>query len=109
RRWASRSRPRLRSLRPPGDVVCAMRLVKPVAVAIALAALMLAGGANAAASCVQPRPLPEVLDESQTVFVGTVVYTWDSDRRARVHVESIWRGAQLPAYVEVHGSPADGA
>jgi len=86
-----------------------MRLVKPVAVAIALAALMLAGGANAAASCVQPRPLPEVLDESQTVFVGTVVYTWDGDRRARVHVESIWRGAQLPAYVEVHGSPADGA
>lgn len=86
-----------------------MRFLKPLVVAIVLGSLMVAGAANAAASCVQPKPLPEELNAARTVFVGTVVYTWDGDRRARVHVESIWRGAVLPAYVEVHGSPTDGA
>ena len=83
-------------------------MFKPVLVALTLALLMLAGAGGAAASCVEPRPLPAVLDEAQSVFVGTVVFTWDGDRRARVHVESIWRGPVLPAYVEVHGSPAEG-
>ena len=83
-------------------------MLKPLLVTIALGSLILAGAIDAAASCVQPRPLPDVLNEAQSVFVGTVVYTWDGDRRARVHVESIWRGPVLPAYVEVHGSPADG-
>jgi hypothetical protein len=86
-----------------------MRFAKPLVLAIALGAMIVAGGANASASCVQPRPLPQGLDESQIVFVGTVVYTWDGDRQARVRVESIWRGPVLPAYVEVHGSPAEGA
>jgi len=85
-----------------------MRFFKPVLFATALLSLTLAGGANAAASCVQPKALPEEIAAAKTVFVGTVVFTWDGDRRARVHVESVWRGAALSAYVEVHGSPADG-
>jgi len=42
------------------------------------------------------------------VFVGTVVYTSDQERVARVKVESIWRGPELPAYIDVHGSPVSG-
>jgi hypothetical protein len=42
------------------------------------------------------------------VFVGTVTFTSDNDRVARVKVESIWRGPELPAYVDVHGSPVSG-
>jgi hypothetical protein len=44
------------------------------------------------------------------VFVGTVVYTSDNNRTARVKVESIWKGPSLPAYVDMHGeAPGSGA
>jgi hypothetical protein len=42
------------------------------------------------------------------VFVGTVTSTSDNDRVARVEVQSIWKGPDLPAHVEVHGSPVSG-
>jgi hypothetical protein len=42
------------------------------------------------------------------MFVGMVVSTSDGGRRARVRVESIWKGGSLPAYVDVSGSQASG-
>jgi hypothetical protein len=52
------------------------------------------------------RPLPSMraqVNAARVVFVGTVVYTSDQNRSARVRVESIWKGPSLPAYVEIQG------
>lgn len=74
-------------------------------------ALVLAGVAptSVAASCVAPPSVPDQIKTAALVFVGTVLYTYDGDRVAHVKVESIWKGPQLPKYVNVHGSPASGA
>jgi hypothetical protein len=66
------------------------------------------GSANAQASCVAPPSPGDRFGAAGLVFVGTVVYTSDNDRVARVKVESIWNGPELPAYVDVHGSPVSG-
>jgi hypothetical protein len=75
---------------------------------LALGALGVIGSTGAQASCAMPRPLPEILASAPLVFVGTVVSTSDGDRVARVKVESIWKGPDLPAYLDVHGSPVSG-
>lgn len=75
---------------------------------LAVGAIYVIGTAGAAASCVMPRPLPEAVASAPLVFVGTVVSTSDGDRVAHVKVESIWKGPNLPAYVDVHGSPVSG-
>jgi hypothetical protein len=79
---------------------------------IVVGALAFAGGQTAEASCAGGGPgspsLGDRIAAAPTVFVGTVVYTSDQDRVARVKVESIWRGPQLPAYLDVHGSPVSG-
>ena len=75
---------------------------------LAVGAIYVIGTAGAAASCVMPRPLPESVATAPLVFVGTVVSTSDGDRVAHVKVESIWKGPNLPAYVDVHGSPVSG-
>lgn len=79
-----------------------------IAALLALGAFGVIGTAGAQASCVMPRPLPEAVASAPLVFVGTVVSTSDGDRVAHVKVESIWKGPNLPAYVDVHGSPASG-
>jgi hypothetical protein len=69
------------------------------------------GTANAAhASCGgTPPSISEQISNARVVFVGTVLYTSDNNRTARVRVESIWKGPALPAYVEVHGeAPGSG-
>src|SRR4029077_21286073 len=83
------------------------RLVPPL---IVFGAMAMAGAGPAAASCASggPRSIGDQLANSPVVFVGTVVYTSDQDRVARVKVESIWRGPSLPAYIDVHGSPVSG-
>jgi hypothetical protein len=74
---------------------------------LALGALVV-GSAGAQASCVAPLSIRDQVASAGSVFIGTVIFTSDNDRVARVRVESIWRGPELPAYVEVHGSPVTG-
>jgi hypothetical protein len=59
-----------------------------MAALLALGAFYLVG-TGAEASCMMPRPLPEVVATAPLVFVGTVVSTSDGDRVAPVKVESI--------------------
>jgi hypothetical protein len=80
-----------------------------IAAVLALGAFGVFGTAGAQASCAQMPALQDAVTTAPLVFVGTVVSTSDGDRVARVSVESIWKGPDLPAYVEVHGSPASGA
>ena len=73
---------------------------------LALGAFALTGNAVAQASCFMPQPIQDELRSAPVVFVGTVIYTSNLDRNARVRVESVWRGPALPAYVDISGSPA---
>lgn len=79
-----------------------------MATLLALAAFGLIGTAGARASCAGPPSVQEQIASARLVFVGTVAFTSDNDRVARVKVESIWKGPHLPAYVYVHGSSASG-
>jgi hypothetical protein len=79
-----------------------------VAVLLAIGAFGVMGTGGAQASCAQMPSLQDAAAKAPLVFVGTVVSTSDGDRVARVSVESIWKGPDLPAYVDVHGSPASG-
>jgi hypothetical protein len=83
-------------------------VVRSLLVILLAAAALLAGAAGVQASCVVPPPLREQVASAGLVFVGTVIFTSDNDRVARVRVESIWRGPELPTYVDVHGSPVLG-
>ena len=80
-----------------------------MAILIALAAFGLIGSSEARASCAVPPSVQEQIASAQLVFVGTIAFTSDNDRVARVKVESIWKGPNLPAYVYVHGSSVSGA
>ncbi|TMB95239.1 MAG: hypothetical protein E6J40_12475 [Chloroflexi bacterium] len=77
---------------------------------IVVAAVTVASVVPAAASCASggPRSIGDQIASSSIVFVGTVLYTSDQDRVARVKVESIWKGPSMAAYVYVHGSPVSG-
>lgn len=79
-----------------------------VAALLALGAFVVIGTTGAQASCARMPSLQEGVASAPLVFVGTVVSTSDGNRVARVSVESIWRGPDLPAYVDVHGSPVSG-
>ena len=73
-------------------------------VALGLFALGGAGGAQASCGATGPPPsLGNQLGAAHVLFVGTVIYTSNDNRTARVKVESIWKGPRLPAYVDVHG------
>lgn len=62
------------------------------------------------ASCAgYPPTIASQLAAEPVVFVGTVLYTSDADRSARVKVDSIWKGPVLAAFVDVHGeAPGSG-
>jgi hypothetical protein len=79
-----------------------------VAALVALGAFGVIGCGVVQASCAQAPALQEQIAASPLVFVGTVAFTSDNDRVARVRVESIWKGPDLPTYVDVHGSPVSG-
>lgn len=83
-------------------------MARALLVTLLAAAAILGGTADAHASCMAPPSLRDQMASAPSVFVGTVVFTSDNDRVARVKVESIWRGPDLPAYVDVHGSPVSG-
>lgn len=79
---------------------------------LAVAAVAIATGTGAHASCAvlgQPPSVADQIRAAKVAFVGSVIYTTDNDRTARVRVESIWKGPRLPAYVDVHGeAPGSG-
>jgi hypothetical protein len=79
---------------------------RSVLLVTALGAIAITCGTTAHASCAVSPPLSvaDVINASNVVFVGSVVYTTDENRSARVKVESIWKGPKLPAYVDVHGA-----
>jgi hypothetical protein len=83
-------------------------MARALLVTLVAAAALVAGAASAGASCVVPPPIREQVVSASLVFVGTVIFASDNDRVARVKVESIWRGPELPTYVDVHGSPVSG-
>jgi hypothetical protein len=83
-------------------------MTRAVLVALLATGAFVAGAAGAQASCAAPPSVRDQAASSPLVFVGTVTFTSDNDRVARVKVESIWRGPELPAYVDVHGSPVSG-
>ncbi|MEK6719067.1 MAG: hypothetical protein AABZ33_00195 [Chloroflexota bacterium] len=62
----------------------------------------------ALASCVEPRPLEQVIAGSEVVIVGTVTALANDGRWASVSVEEVWKGGPLPAIVEVRGGPEPG-
>lgn len=86
-----------------------MRWLAPVVAAMAVA---LTGSTSVHASCGISGPLPSATDQvsaAKVVFVGSVIYTTDNNRTARVRVDAIWKGPRLPAYVDVHGeAPGSG-
>lgn len=83
-------------------------MTRPLVVAILALGALAAGAVGAQASCVAPQSIRDQVASAGLVFVGTVILTSDNDRVARVRVETIWRGPELPAYVDVHGSPMSG-
>jgi hypothetical protein len=87
-----------------------MMVARWLASILALGALAVGASMDARASCAIQQPsVSEQLSTAFVVFVGTVVYTSDANRSARVKVESIWKGPGLPAYVDVHGeAPGSG-
>ncbi len=75
---------------------------------LVFAAFWLGSATMGQASCIAPPSLKDELSVAPAMFVGMVASTSDGGRRARVRVESIWKGASLPAYVDVNGSQASG-
>ena len=74
------------------------------AIAMALAGIV-GSPRTAAASCAVSGPPPaNPYALLPVVFVGTVTATTHENRIALVHVESVWRGPDLPLVVEVRGS-----
>lgn len=61
----------------------------------------------AAASCAPPLPYEQAFEEARNVFVGRVVSVSNARRWARVEVEDVWKGPELPAVVEVRAGPKD--
>ena len=83
-------------------------MTKPWIVTVVALAALVATSAAAQASCARPLSLGDQIGKSPLVFVGTVAFASDNERVARVKVESIWSGPDLPAYADVHGSPVTG-
>lgn len=73
--------------------------------ALLVALIMVLFPPPARASCVQPPPLEQAIAEADVVFVGRVETTSNREREAAVAVESVWKGPDLPAQVEVFGGP----
>ena len=68
---------------------------------VAAGALWMATTIHASAGCLAAPGPHDPVANSRVAFVGTVVSTTDDQHRALVRVESVWRGAQLPAQVAV--------
>lgn len=83
-------------------------MARALLVTMLATATLVAGAVDAQASCVAPPSIREQVASAGLVFVGTVLSTSDGDRVARVRVESIWRGPEVPTYIEVRGSPIAG-
>jgi hypothetical protein len=80
-----------------------------VVAASAVAALVLFCPIAVAASCAVAGSLPDAIRSAPTAFVGTVTGLSDGGRRAHVHVEDVWTGHNVPAEVDVIGTPDSSA
>lgn len=80
------------------------RIALTVLVAASAATL---GGEVARASCGSPLPYEEAFAATPIVFVGTVTAVSNGRRWARVAVDEVWKGPELPAVVEVRAGPKD--
>jgi hypothetical protein len=67
---------------------------------------VMGGPSLALASCIAPPPFEEVIRRAPAVFVGTVIDLHNGDRTATVDVSEVWKGAEVPAEVEVQGGPS---
>ncbi len=67
-----------------------------------VAALLIVPAGAAHASCAEPIPLQQSLDEAAAVFVGTVTGLDFQDRVATVAVDEVWKG-EVGASVTVSG------
>jgi hypothetical protein len=68
-------------------------------------AIVATGAQSALASCAEPPDLEAAFAEADIVFIGVVVELTNNDRTAKMKVESVWKGPQMPDVVTVHGSP----
>jgi hypothetical protein len=77
---------------------------------LALVYVAVGAATSVNASCAgTPPSISQEIGNARVVFVGTVLYTSDNNRTARVRVESIWKGPALPIYENVHGeAPGSG-
>jgi hypothetical protein len=91
-----------------GHTTLGLLMTRALLVTLFVLSALAAESAAAHASCAAQPSVRDQIGAARLVFVGTVVATSDSDRIARVRVESIWKGPDLPAYVDVHGSPVSG-
>jgi hypothetical protein len=83
-----------------------MRTIGPFGRRLAAAAgvmLLLMVPSPALADCMPGSGLEQAIGESDLVFVGTVAAVRDEGRSATVQVTEVWRGAAVPALVEVLG------
>ena len=71
---------------------------------IALAVLLLVPSV-ADASCAGPVSVQDAVRSAPTVFVGTVTDLSSGGRVATVRVDDVWRGSEIPASVDVVGTP----
>lgn len=82
--------------------VRAVGRVTAVVMATAIAVAWMAAIAHA--SCAAPPPHEDQYEQTELVFVGSVVATTNDDFWAEVRVEEVWKGPDLPPQVEVWGS-----
>lgn len=80
------------------------RLVSSLGVTAAVALLLALPAGVAAASCAEPLPLGQAIDEAQFVFVGTVTGLEHEGRLATFAVDDVWKGA-VGATAVVTGGP----
>jgi hypothetical protein len=84
-------------------VVCAMRRrVWLVPMLVAMFTFVVTPPARA--SCVEPIPIAQALDEARTVFVGTVTDLQYGGRVATFIVDDVWKG-DVSGSVVVNGGP----
>ena len=86
-----------------------MKRFLPVAFLLCAMSIWGAGAAQASCAVLPGTTLAGQIDAAPTAFVGTVIATSNSDRVARVRVESVWKGAGVPTFVTVSGTPAQGS
>ena len=83
------------------------RAILRVVPAVTLVATLLWSG-PAAASCAGLPTARQALKKAAVAFVGTVAQLTNEDRWAVVTVEEVWKGSDIPSYVQIQGGEKSG-